>query len=870
MITCPAEAGIPIRPWEVYGVDDEVEELTEIQLDVEAETTEEARTPATLRDPGAPTEAEVEAHNVTHMPYRSWCPSCVAGKARDRMHKKQEDSEKGVPEISFDYAFLAAEGEETIAIQVARDRRTRMIFAHVVPKKGFTHEHGAQEMIKDIKKLGYSEVILKCDGEPALKSVQEEVKRRREDPTILENSPVGDSRSNGVAERAVQALGEQVRVLRRGLEQRLGVKLSGKHPVTAWLVEHSAELLSRYLVGEDGRTGYERLKGKKYQGETVEFGEKVHYRLNLKAKQKDTKLEVKWGEGFFLGKWWRTGEAVIGTANGILLAGTIRRVGGHRRWDREGLELVRGVPWQWDPEQGELPADLQVRWLKEDEVAEGRTVHDEYGKRLVRIRLRKADFLVHGFSAGCLGCQALIAGTAARGHTEACRDRMNKAMEETAEGRVRLENQTEKENTVLARMLEMHDEEQAAKRMRTEAPSAAAAAAAADPSSSAAAPAATTKKARWADVMDDDDDQDNGWEGLAAKIRKKGVPGELADDEDMEVSMLEKTMQEDLKWNGKEVSDMCDKVGAEVHRVGTDMAYYDENTWEELDPVKVMEGEQAEMNRFKVMGVYDYASRQEALQDIEGKFVKVKWVRTNKGTKHQQVVKCRLVAQELGYGQRMDELFSGTPALMMVRVALVHAAKGGPDHVLMVLDVKCAFLYGECRRRIYIELPRQDPRSGDGGTVGVLRKAMYGTRDAPQIWQKEVQKALEEVGFEMSILQPSVYFHKEKNMLVIVHVDDFLCSGNLEAVEWLYETLKQKYDLKKDLLVKDGHGEVKYLNRTLRYADDHFEMEGDPKHVDILLKEWSMANCKSVDTPLTKNGQDCIEEGDELDEDEAR
>ena len=120
-------------------------------------------------------------------------------------------------------------------------------------------------MIKDLKKLGYSEVILKCDGEPALKSVQEEVKRKRPEPTILENSPVGDSRSNGAAERAVQAIGEQVRVLRRGLEQRLGLKLSGKHPVTSWLVEHAADLLSRYQVGDDGRTGYERLKGEEVQ-----------------------------------------------------------------------------------------------------------------------------------------------------------------------------------------------------------------------------------------------------------------------------------------------------------------------------------------------------------------------------------------------------------------------------------------------------------------------------------------------------------------------------------------------------------------------------------------------------------------------------
>ena len=36
-----------------------------------------------------------------------------------------------------------------------------MFFAHVVPKKGFSHEHGAAELIKDIAKLGYNEIILK-------------------------------------------------------------------------------------------------------------------------------------------------------------------------------------------------------------------------------------------------------------------------------------------------------------------------------------------------------------------------------------------------------------------------------------------------------------------------------------------------------------------------------------------------------------------------------------------------------------------------------------------------------------------------------------------------------------------------------------
>lgn len=54
-----------------------------------------------------------------------------------------------------------------------------MQFAHVVSRKVLAHEHGLKEMLKDVAKFGYHEVILKCDGEPALRSVQEVVQRRR-------------------------------------------------------------------------------------------------------------------------------------------------------------------------------------------------------------------------------------------------------------------------------------------------------------------------------------------------------------------------------------------------------------------------------------------------------------------------------------------------------------------------------------------------------------------------------------------------------------------------------------------------------------------------------------------------------------------
>ena len=39
------------------------------------------RVPKRVADPKMPTQAEIDEHNLTHMPYRSWCIHCVRGRA---------------------------------------------------------------------------------------------------------------------------------------------------------------------------------------------------------------------------------------------------------------------------------------------------------------------------------------------------------------------------------------------------------------------------------------------------------------------------------------------------------------------------------------------------------------------------------------------------------------------------------------------------------------------------------------------------------------------------------------------------------------------------------------------------------------------
>ena len=44
---------------------------------------------------------------------------------------------------------------------------------------------------------------------------------------------------------------------------------------------------------------------------------------------------------------------------------------------------------------------------------------------------------------------------------------------------------------------------------------------------------------------------------------------------------------------------------------------------------------------------------------------------------------------------------------------------------IMLADVKTAFLYGDARRSLYVELPLEDPLAASGRYVGKLDRAMY-------------------------------------------------------------------------------------------------------------------------------------------------
>ena len=92
------------------------EKLHDVVEDEPDEDEEEGQQPKVIRSPKAPTKAEREEHEATHLPFRSWCTHCLRGRARNKPHQRQvvdaDLDERKVPKISMDYFFMSQDDEK--------------------------------------------------------------------------------------------------------------------------------------------------------------------------------------------------------------------------------------------------------------------------------------------------------------------------------------------------------------------------------------------------------------------------------------------------------------------------------------------------------------------------------------------------------------------------------------------------------------------------------------------------------------------------------------------------------------------------------------------------------------------------------------
>ena len=103
---------------------DEYVDMARRLLDEEQQEDEraEGREANTKPEVHAPSLDEWRRHRLTHLPYRSWCPDCVAGKAVDDAHRRREPADPPqAHELHFDYCLFAESSRRRTSEDSGRD-----------------------------------------------------------------------------------------------------------------------------------------------------------------------------------------------------------------------------------------------------------------------------------------------------------------------------------------------------------------------------------------------------------------------------------------------------------------------------------------------------------------------------------------------------------------------------------------------------------------------------------------------------------------------------------------------------------------------------------------------------------------------------
>ena len=287
---------------------------------------------------------------------------------------------------------------------------------------------------------------------------------------------------------------------------------------------------------------------------------------------------------------------------------------------------------------------------------------------------------------------------------------------------------------------------------------------------------------------------------------------------------------------------------ASVLSLTTDGQFWDDAKGGMLDPRLVTFVRQEEVRFVKGRQVYDKVPWETAIQRTGRLPIRTRWVDTNKGTEEAFEYRSRWVAQKFRRGADAA-FYVATPPLEAIREIVSDVVGHGGDKVLLVVDVRRAYLYAPAAKEMYVELPPED--SHDGRRMcGRLNISLYGTRDAAHNWETELRSTLKTFGFFNGKASP-VHFHPRGwRALAAAHGDDLAVSIPRCHVDRIVKAISGKYEIKTQVL-GGNQGEmrtVKLLNPTICWGKDGITWEGDSRHARIVIERLGLERAKGVDT----------------------
>ena len=176
--------------------------------------------------------------------------------------------------------------------------------------------------------------------------------------------------------------------------------------------------------------------------------------------------------------------------------------------------------------------------------------------------------------------------------------------------------------------------------------------------------------------------------------------------------------------------------------------------------------------------------------------------------------KARCVVQgwKQRHGYDCGSTFAPVCRLESQRLLLAIAtAKNWP---ILALDIQTAFLNGKLQETVFCKQPpgfeTSDPTTGTPHVMS-LRRALYGLRQSPAVWNSTINAELQKMGFTATASDPCVYTrgaHDGYVMLTLI-VDDILLTGLSVSL------LQHVQDMLKNFFSISELGPVSYTHLTL-------------------------------------------------------
>ena len=179
--------------------------------------------------PHAPTQAQIDKHNIDHATFEPWCGACVDAYGREAPHRATDPETRTENVMMLDYNFYGEgadrperEADAQLKVVAAVDRDSKHPFAAPTQTKGLRDRFAIVSLARWLVTLSQPSLTLHSDGEPPIKAFVEAVAREgRERHGLVLNVRQGPRYSHvRLLEVAGQVRGLQPGAAQQGREER--------------------------------------------------------------------------------------------------------------------------------------------------------------------------------------------------------------------------------------------------------------------------------------------------------------------------------------------------------------------------------------------------------------------------------------------------------------------------------------------------------------------------------------------------------------------------------------------------------------------------------------------------------------------------